>query len=167
MKALPLVLAALLSGTVQAAVYKHVDADGRVTYTNVPIRGSQRLELAPLSSYRPGGVAPSPAAAPRAKDDGGAAARPAPAPSGGGFPQVSADTQKQRDAGRRKILEDELANETRALAEARKALADGEAVRLGNEKNYQKYLDRVQKLKDAVTDREKNVAAIRKELGQP
>ncbi|RXZ44985.1 DUF4124 domain-containing protein [Crenobacter cavernae] len=165
MKALVLVLAVLLSGTTQAAVYKYVDANGRITYTNVPMRGSQRVDLAPLSSYRPSGE--SAAVSPRSSSSGGSASStPRPAGSAGAYPQVSADTQKQRDAGRRKILEDELGNEQKALADARKALTDGEATRNGNEKNYQKYLDRVQKLKDAVTDREKNVAAIRKELGQ-
>ena len=39
-----------------------------------------------------------------------------------------------------------------------------EATRLGDERNYQKYLDRVQGLKDNVALHEKNVEALNKEL---
>ncbi|UGA38878.1 hypothetical protein JOS77_04030 [Chromobacterium haemolyticum] len=53
------------------------------------------------------------------------------------------------------------------MTEAEKALADGKATRNGDEtRNYQKYLNRVQKLQDEVTDRQKNVEALRRELGQ-
>ncbi|AXE28974.1 DUF4124 domain-containing protein [Chromobacterium phragmitis] len=145
-------------GLAQAAtIYKYVDPQGNVTYTNVPIRGAQPIKLNPLSSY-PGQ---------KAKPRGGSASADKPAASGG-YPSVDADTQKQRDGGRKKILEQELANEAKALDAAKKALADGKAVRLGDEaRNYQKYLDRVQKLQNEVTDREKNVAALKKELGLP
>ncbi|UTH72498.1 DUF4124 domain-containing protein [Chromobacterium sp. IIBBL 290-4] len=140
-------------GLAQAAtIYKYVDANGNVTYTNVPIRGAQPITLNPISSY-PGRKA------------GSSVGKPA---ASGSYPSVDADTQKQRDNGRRKILETELANEQKALAAAQKALADGKATRLGDEaRNYQKYLDRVKKLQDEVTDREKNVAALKDELGQP
>ncbi len=144
----------LACGCAQAAtIYKYVDANGNVTYTNVPLRGAQPITLNPLSTYH--GRKPS----------GGNADK---APASGGYPNVDADTQKQRDSGRKKILEQELANEVKALDAAKKALADGKAVRNGDEtRNYQKYLDRVQKLQNEVTDREKNVAALKKELGLP
>ena len=93
-------------------------------------------------------------------------ATPKPAANPGGFPSVSNDQQKARDSERRRILEAELATETGSLEEARKALTEGEAVRLGNERNYQKYLDRIQGLKDNVALHERNVDALRKELSK-
>ncbi|UGA40622.1 DUF4124 domain-containing protein [Chromobacterium haemolyticum] len=39
----------LLSASAQATVYKYVDKDGNVTFTNVPIRGAQAIRLNPLS----------------------------------------------------------------------------------------------------------------------
>jgi hypothetical protein len=77
---------------------------------------------------------------------------------------VDGETQKKRDNARRRILEEELAQEESLLAEAKQQLAQQEAVRLGDERNYQKYLDRVQPFKNAVALHEKNVAALRQEL---
>jgi chromosome segregation ATPase len=77
---------------------------------------------------------------------------------------VDPATQRRRDDSRRKILEDELASEERSLAEARKALSEGEATRLGSERNYQRYLDRIQGLKDRVAQHERNVNALKQEL---
>lgn len=130
-----------------AEVFKSVDSGGRVTYSNIPSKNADKVELEPLNTV------PAP---PKRKQ----VATPA------DFPKIDAETQKKRDDLRRKILVDELASEQRQLIEAKKALAEGEAVRLGNERNYQKYLDRVQKLKDDVTMHEKNIEALQKELGK-
>lgn len=135
------------SAVVGAEVFKSVDSNGRVTYSNVPSNNADKVELAPLNTI------PAPKRKPQV-------ATPA------DFPKVDNDTQRKRDELRRKILVDELAAEQRQLSEAKKALAEGEAVRLGNERNYQKYLDRVQKLKDDVTMHEKNVQALQRELGK-
>lgn len=135
------------SGLVGAEVFKSVDSNGRVTYSNAPSNNAAKVELAPLNTIT----------VPKRKPQ---VATPA------DFPKVDNDTQRKRDDLRRKILVDELAAEQRQLAEAKKALVEGEAVRLGNERNYQKYLDRVQKLKDNVTMHEKNVQALEKELGK-
>lgn len=143
----------LTCGLAQAEVYKYIDANGNVTFTNVPIKGAKPMHLAPLSTY--GGNKPRTSGS----------SKPASTPDG--YPSVDNGTQTKRDEGRRKILEGELANEQKALADAQKAYTDGAATRNGDEtRNYQKYLDRVQKLKDAVTDRQKNISALRRELGQ-
>lgn len=140
----------------QAEVYKYIDANGNVTFTNVPIKGSKPMHLAPLSTY-----GNSSKSKPAANPGGKSASTP------DGYPNVDNGTQNKRDQGRRKILENELANEQKALADAQKAYTDGAATRNGDEtRNYQKYLDRVQKLKDTVTERQKNVDALRRELGQ-
>ena len=68
------------------------------------------------------------------------------------------------DAGRRSILEDELAAEVRNLQLAQRQLEEQEAIRLGTEGNYQRYLERVQPYRGAVQTHERNVQALRREL---
>jgi len=50
------------------------------------------------------------------------------------------------------------------LQEARRQLEEQESVRLGNERNYQRYLDRVQPFREAVETHERNVQALQREL---
>jgi len=114
-----------------------------VTYSNQPAKGAKKLDLPELSTLP---------------------AQKTQTPTPGNFPKVDGKTQKDRDDVRKRILEDELKAEEKNLSEAQAALQEGEATRLGDERNYQKYLDRVQKLKDTVAQHEKNVEAIRREL---
>lgn len=145
--------AALVALPVSADVYKCVDADGHVTYTNDKSRATG---CKPLASDMPVSSVPGPASS---------RAKPA-APAAAGFPSVSGDQQKSRDGERRRILQSELDTEEKSLEQAKKALSEGEAVRLGDERNYQKYLDRIQGLKDNVALHERNVDALRKELSK-
>ena len=46
----------------------------------------------------------------------------------------------------------------------RKELEEQESVRYGNERNYQKLLDRVQPYKDKVQLHERNIEALRREI---
>lgn len=96
-----------------------------------------------------------------------AAAPAAPAASSrpGNAPRVDSAAQRQRDADARATLEAELRKAEERLAEAQKAYANGEPEKQGIEgRNYQRYLDRVAELKDAVTRAENDVASIRREL---
>ena len=83
----------------------------------------------------------------------------------GVFPRVDERTQKQRDAARREILERELAEERRSLAEARKELAAHKELRARNtdrarvEANLKIYEDRI---RVHLT----NIANLEKELGR-
>ena len=74
------------------------------------------------------------------------------------------DEQRARDADRRRILEAELRKEEEALAALQKEFNNGEPERRGDERNYQKYMDRVSAMRDAVTRKEADVAALRREL---
>ena len=143
-------LVLILSGvslSAYAEIYKYVDENGRVTYSNVPRKGAKKLNLEPVPSNVVGSKPRRLMATPE------------------NFPKVDGETQKKRDNVRQRLLTEELAAEQKQLAEARLALKEGEAVRLGDERNYQKYLDRIQKLKDDVTLHEKNMEALQKELG--
>ena len=144
-----------------AVLCKYVDNMGNVTYSDSPVKGAQKSVCfeAPPPPAPPPQTQPEPQSSRRAPSQ--QATVPAPQ---GGLPNVDPETQRRRDDSRRRILEDELATEERALAEARKALSEGEATRLGSERNYQRYLDRVQGLRDRVAQHERNVSAIKQEL---
>ncbi len=151
-------LALVHAAGAHAVLCKYVDDSGHVTYSDSVVKGAKQASCfeappppqpAPAPSGRAGGT-PGPGVA-------------APAPPGG-LPNVDPSTQKRRDDSRRKILEEELAVEEKALAQARKDLQEGEPVRTGDERNYQRYLDRVQGLKSRVAQHERNVASLKQEL---
>ena len=131
-----------------ADVYKCVDEDGHVTYTNT--KPSPKAKCNALSRDQRVSTVP-----------GRAANTPSPA----GFPKVNGDVQKARDNDRRRILEQELATEQNNLEQAKKELADQEAIRTGDERNYQRVLDRLQPFKDKVSLHERNLEALKKEIG--
>ena len=131
-------------------MYKCVDADGRVTYTNDPslARGCKLLDSGQAVS-----TVPAPVRRPAASST---------TPSS--FPRVSAGDQRVRDDGRRQVLESELRTEEEALAQAERNLLEQESVRLGNERNYQKVLDRLQPFKDKLELHKRNIEALRREI---
>ncbi|MFZ5556266.1 MAG: DUF4124 domain-containing protein [Pseudomonadota bacterium] len=155
--ALAAVLLFATAGTAHADIYKYVDEDGRITFTNIYRKGAVKVEV------ESAGQAPAAASKPKA-GAGTAKAKPA-AVSPASFPRVSAQTQKQRDDARRRILDQELASESRLLEQARGALAQGKAVRPGDERSdYQAYIARVQRLMETVQLHEQNVLAIQQEI---
>ena len=134
-----------------ADTYKCMDANGHATYTNMKEETKGKnctVVMREISVVPAMPAARSGAATPGPKD----------------FPRVDPATQKMRDGGRRRILEDELSGEEKALTKAKEELTQQESVRTGNEKNYQRVLDRLQPYKDDVDRHEKNVAALKKEL---
>ena len=145
-------LALLLAGSVLTAeagtIYKCVGADGGTLISNTKVDKSCKAVVSGPDSTVPPTKAKS------------AAANPTP----GSFPKVAEDTQKARDGDRKRILEQELAAEQKNLEQAKKELAEQEAVRTGEEKNFQKTIDRLQPYKDRVAQHERNIAAIGKEL---
>ena len=79
--------------------------------------------------------------------------------------RVDAQEQKARDSDSRRILEDELHKAEAQLDALKKEYNNGEPERQGNEKNYQKYLDRTADLKASIARTESDIAAIKRELG--
>ncbi len=151
---LGVLLLALAAPQAAADIWECVDDSGNKRFTNIQSEaGGCKL----LAVSAPNVVAPPPAKG-RAK----AAAKAAPRPAD--FPKVDGDTQKQRDNDRRRILDQELANEQKLLDQARKDLAEQESMRLGSERNYQRVLDRLEPYKKKVKLHEDNVASLRREL---
>jgi len=148
-------LAALLSAAVSLPAlgdtFKCMDANGRATYTNIKEETKGKTCTLVMREIS---VVP---AIPRER----AAAK---TPSPPDFPKVDPATQRNRDDARRRILQDELSSEEKALGQAKAELTQQESVRSGNEKNYQRVLDRLQPYRDKVERHEKNVAALKREL---
>lgn len=162
---LAILTAALLAPPALADMYKCVDDNGHVTYSNSGGKGCRRVVIEPAYSAPP----PPPA-------------RTAPA-----FPRVDADQQRARDDMRRRILETELETEQRALAEARAKLAEqdqrideGErnvtqrctpaadggmnCVAVPGGLNAAKVEERLKPFRDQVALHERNVEALNREL---
>ena len=94
----------------------------------------------------------------------GAAGTPVPPASGGSGARVDSATQRERDSDAKRILESELKQEEERLTGMKKDFNNGQPERLGNEQNYQKYLDRVAEMRAAIVRKEGDVSAIRREL---
>jgi hypothetical protein len=90
----------------------------------------------------------------------------APAPPRPAEARVDPAEQRARDSDARRILGNELRREEERLAEMRREYNNGEPERLGSERNYQKYLDRVADMKAAIDRKEADIAAIRRELAK-
>jgi hypothetical protein len=159
-----LVLAAgvIFSGAVQAqtTVYKCVDAQGRVEFTDTGKKGCKALDLPGYIPAPPERRGPAPVAA-RASTPAPAAATASPA----NFPRVDTSQQRARDDDRRGILGEELRAEEQKLADLRKVFNNGEPERQGNERNYAKYQERVAQMRDDISRTERNIEALKREIG--
>lgn len=137
----------------QAEIYKHVDANGTVTYTDYPVAGATRLHIS-------GGGAHWSKSSP---EQSGKIHH---AEDGLRIPHVDAQTQKQRDEVRRRVLVDELDAEQKNLAKARAAEKVGAALETGESVTSSTYRDRQIHLSDAVKLHEDNIAALKRELAR-
>jgi len=125
-------------------IYVCTDANGVKSYGNVgDAKGCKKVELPGLTTF------PAPKKSAKAPGD---------------FPKVDESTQKRRDAERKQILSDELKNEQQKLSDLTAKYNNGEPERNGNERNYTKYQERVQSMKDELNRTQQNVDALQREL---
>ena len=201
-----LAIAATGSAFAQSTIYKHVDESGRITYTNRPMKGAVAMELEPLTTIpgTPAGnltpVKAAPAAekpangdkaeAPAKNESLAASARPAvavvtPVSQRTSLASIEPTVQRKRDNDRRRILEEELAQEEQSLTGARASLLAEQqnpqlvaAVRMAQQatdptaaqllefrNNIDKASGRIRGLQATVAEHEKNIEALKKELG--
>ncbi|WP_326536143.1 hypothetical protein [Pseudorhodoferax sp.] len=156
--ALALLLLPLLAQA-QSVVYKcpgppvlYTDA---ISAKEAESKGCKPVEGAPVSVVQAPRRAAAPAApvrseSPRASENG----------------RIDPGVQKQRDNDRRSVLETELRQAESRLAELRREYADGNPERLGSERNYARYQERVSELKAALSRQEADVAALKRELAK-
>lgn len=145
-----------------SAIYKHVDEEGRVTYSNVKIKGGKKIDIEP--------------AATNFGTDGNNAERATKervAPKS--FPKVDAQTQKNRDNDRKQILLSELQAEKQALAQAKQAYSEGasnpEVYRRKNAdgssstfRNVAKYQEKMKRLQADVDAHQRNIELLEQEI---
>ena len=152
---------ATLSGIASAEIYKHVDADGRITYSNIKTKGASRLDIDPdanvIKNDRP-----------RTSGKSNANNRVA-TPSS--FPKVDKETQNNRDGKRQEILQSELDSEKAALEQAKKAYIEGEAnpeiAHQADGKTYRnmaKFQEKMKNLQADIDGHENNIKLLQKEL---
>ncbi|MDR1648212.1 MAG: DUF4124 domain-containing protein [Zoogloeaceae bacterium] len=124
-------VSALALPSAQAEIYRCVDAEGRLSYTNVPdMTGCTTANVPPDVSI------PAPTIPPQTK-------RAAPQGNAAGQAPQTQVTAEQA-----------------ALDQAKKTLEEQQAVRYGNERNYQKKLDRLKPYEDAVHEHEEKLKTL-------
>ncbi|WP_082783632.1 hypothetical protein [Snodgrassella sp. CFCC 13594] len=152
----------LISTPSLAKVYTCIE-NGDVVYTSNPKGNCAVAQLPKIGSYsdsrpsyRTASAAPSVRAKPQPVSSRRSAAVAGPQPAVNIVPKGS-------DNSRRSILQQELANERRALTQAQQALSQGRAMKGSN---YNQYQANVRQLEGAVLDRQQNIQALQRELGR-
>lgn len=80
------------------------------------------------------------------------------------YPKETSTKRASAKEKQRQILERELEQERGLLGKSKSALAEQEAVRYGDEKNYARVLARLKPYQDTVEVHQKNVEALEREL---
>jgi hypothetical protein len=145
-----LILCLMVVPVMAQGVFVCVQANGIREYrNNGDTRGCRRLDLESISTI------PAPSTNQQAK---AAAIDPS-------FPRIESQIQKRRDQDRLQILMEEVRTEESRLSELRREYQNGEPERLGSERNYAKYQERVALMKDDIQRSEKNIEALKREIG--
>ena len=127
-----------------ADIYVCTDANGVKSFTNIgDSKGCKKADLPGLSTF------PAPKKTVKAPTD---------------FPKVDDFMQKKRDSERKQILVSELKTEQQRLTDLNAQYKNGEPDRNGNERNYVKYLERTQTMKDDINRTQQNIDALQREL---
>jgi hypothetical protein len=183
-----LAVAATTGAFAQTTIYKHIDESGHVTYSNKPMKGATVMELEPITLIPglPASAAPSPKSV--ATLDRVDTPKSALAHATSASPTLAAiepQVQRRRDDDRRRILEDELQREEQSLGDVRGSLSQEQqnpvliaAVRAAQQatdptpsqmaemrNNVDKASGRIRGLQATVAEHEKNIEALKKELG--
>ena len=150
----PLLVLASLGAQAQGTVYRcpgppvlYTDA---LSAKEANEKGCRTIEGTPITVVQ--SIKPRPAAV--ASEARGADSR------------VDAGQQRVRDDERRRVLQTELRQAEDRLASAQKEFNNGQGERRGDERNYQKYLDRMAELKDSVARYEADVQALKREISK-
>lgn len=152
----PLIVVASLGAQAQGTVYRcpgppvlYTDA---LSAKEANEKGCRTIEGTPITvvqTVRPRAGAAAPSAEAR-----------------GGEGRVDSGQQRVRDDERRRVLQTELQQAEERLAAAQKEFNNGQGERRGDERNYQKYLDRMAELKDNIGRYEADVQALKREISK-
>jgi len=127
------------SNFVQAGVFKHVDKDGNITYSNMRSNNAKAVDL------------PSITVVPAIQTEA-----------------VNSIIERRKEASsnkkQRSDIESQIADEENHLSALKDEYKGGTPDRLGSERNYQRYLDRVERLKGEIAVRESNLSNLQRVL---
>ena len=123
-------------------IYKLVDKDGNITFTNRPTRHAQKVNLASFSGN----------ANTRSTDT--VIQKSTSAPS------IKSNAQKERDGTRRQILEKELHSENKLLSDTKQSLSQISQ----SDDNLQD--GKIAQLKNKLFLHQRNISALKKELSR-
>lgn len=136
-----LITLALFFSLSYAGVYKRIDENGNVTYSNIPSNDSRRIDLPPII------VVP-------------------PVDTGEVEDRITKRRESMKLREQREQLQNKIAEEEAQLNEVKSEYKDGMPDRLGSERNYQRYLNRVERLREEISAREKNLELMKNDLGK-
>lgn len=122
----------------QSEVYKYVDESGNITYSDARLDNSQKLELPPLTVVPRTNIEIEETQAPESFTD--------------------------KDEERRKTVKKMINEETKLLGEKEKEYNNGKPERIGSERNYQRYLDRIERLENEIALHKEKKGALELEL---
>lgn len=156
----PLLAVASLGAQAQGTVYRcpgppvlYTDA---LTAKEAQEKGCRTIEGTPITVLQ----------APRPRTGPAAAPASASGEARGAEARIDAGQQRVRDDERRRVLQAELRTAEERLANAQREFNNGQGERRGDERNYQKYLDRMAELKDNIARYEADVQALRREIAK-
>lgn len=155
----------VLNGSLFAdEIYQYQDKNGAMVFTNKPVKNAKKVNLPPLSVY----------AAPMTENDYNSSSLTGKTSnsqrSSSGLAKIyvkdSSPSFGTNEAGRQQVLSDELDYEKQALKDAKQALINGQGKLTSEQKDPQAYQARIQGLKDAVTEHEKNIDILSRQVGR-
>lgn len=123
-------------------IYKLVDKDGNITFTNRPTRHAQKVNLASFS----GNV--------NTRSADTVIQKPTSAPS------IKSNAQKERDGTRRQILEKELHSENKLLSDTKQSLSQI------SQSDDSLQDGKIAQLKNKLFLHQRNISALKKELSR-
>ena len=127
------------SNSAHTGVYKHVDKDGNITYSNMRSNNAKAVDL------------PSLTVVPAIQTEA-----------------VNSIIERRKESTsikrQRKDIEIQIADEENHLTNLKTEYKNGTPDRLGSERNYQRYLDRVERLKGEIAVRESNLSILQQSL---
>jgi hypothetical protein len=142
-----------------------VEYTNELTADQARDRACRVIEATPVTVMQP--PPRPPAGAPAAAPGAAPAARPQPAnPAARPETRIDPAAQRARDAEARRILEAELRRDEERLATLRREFNNGEPERRGDERNYARYQERVAEMRAAITRKEADIAALKREIAK-
>ncbi|MDD3266083.1 MAG: DUF4124 domain-containing protein [Burkholderiales bacterium] len=147
MKSFIILIATIISFAFADDVYQYTDKNGRQVYTNKPVKNATKMTLPALTIYTPPKNS-------QTKDN----VRKI-------YPKENYNSYLSNPTGRQLILAEELSKEKQALADTKDAIAQAKKTPLASEKNNKDaYNKRIQALQDAITEHQKNIDVLSKQL---